>query len=144
MSDIRDPRKLYAQCVEQCADSLYRVAFRLTGSEAEARDLVQETFLQAWRSLDSLREVDRMRSWMFSILRNQHSKLVRKDYKLACSMISQVSGNQDNDLSLAELAVSSSLESDERLEREEERQQLQSAIDQVKDKLNTLPGLEAR
>jgi RNA polymerase sigma-70 factor (ECF subfamily) len=35
---------------------LYRYAYWLCGDSALAQDLVQETFLRAWRSLDALRE----------------------------------------------------------------------------------------
>lgn len=81
MSKQTDRRKLFEQCIESCAESMYRVAFRLTGDSALARDLVQETSLAAWKNLDSLRDPARIRGWMFSILRNQYSKLVRKEMK---------------------------------------------------------------
>lgn len=66
-------------CVEQCADSLFRVAYRLTGNETLAAELVQETYLNAWKSIDRLEDSDRMRAWMFAILRNQYTKLLRKE-----------------------------------------------------------------
>ncbi len=73
----------YEDCVELCADSLYRVAFRLTGNQTLANELVQETYLNAWKSLHSLSDPKKMRSWMFSILRNQYTKLIRKESKAA-------------------------------------------------------------
>lgn len=73
----------YEDCVELCADSLYRVAFRLTGNQTLANELVQETYLNAWKSLDSLSDPKKMRSWMFSILRNQYTKLIRKESRQA-------------------------------------------------------------
>jgi len=57
---------------------MYRVAWRLTGNSGTAEDLVQETFVQAWQKIDSLRDVTKMRSWMFAILRNQNLKAIRK------------------------------------------------------------------
>ena len=70
-------RATYEQCVDQCADSLYRVAFRLLGNPDQATELVQETYLQAWKSLDQLRNRDHMKGWMFRILRNQYTKQLR-------------------------------------------------------------------
>lgn len=72
---------LFEECVESCADSLYRVAFRLTSNRTLASELVQETYLNAWQNLGTLRHPERMRSWMFTILRNQYSKLIRKETK---------------------------------------------------------------
>jgi RNA polymerase sigma-70 factor (ECF subfamily) len=74
-------RRQFEECIDACADSLYRVAFRLTGNETLARELVQETYLNAWQGLESLTNRNRMRSWMFSILRNQYTKLLGREAK---------------------------------------------------------------
>lgn len=50
-------------------NDLYRAALRLTGRPAEAEDLVQETCLRAFRSLDQLRHPGAARAWVFAILR---------------------------------------------------------------------------
>ena len=67
--------------METCADSLFRVAFRMTGNRTLASELVQETYLNAWRNIGSLKDLEKMRGWMFSILRNQYSKLIRGENK---------------------------------------------------------------
>jgi RNA polymerase sigma-70 factor (ECF subfamily) len=69
----------FEECVECCADSLFRVAYRLTGNRTLASELVQETYLNAWKSIGTLNDSDRMRAWMFSILRNQFTKLLRDE-----------------------------------------------------------------
>lgn len=79
-------RQLYEACVSACADSMYRVAYRLTSHPTLARELVQETYLQAWKNLGKLKERSKLRSWMFSILRNQYTKLIRKESKAANSI----------------------------------------------------------
>lgn len=73
------PKREFEHAVELYADSLYRVAFRLTGKSDLASELVQETCLQAWQGLDSLRDRSRLRAWMFGILRFQYSKLLRRE-----------------------------------------------------------------
>lgn len=50
--------------------ALYRYAYRLTGSQSDADDLTQETFCSAQAKLAQLREPDRVKSWLFSILHN--------------------------------------------------------------------------
>jgi len=49
---------------------LYRAARRLTGTIPDAEDLVQETCLRAFRSLDQLRSADAAKAWVFTVLRS--------------------------------------------------------------------------
>jgi RNA polymerase sigma-70 factor (ECF subfamily) len=52
--------------------SLYHTARRLTASQAEAEDLVQETYLRAFRSYATFRAGTNLRAWLFRILTNAH------------------------------------------------------------------------
>lgn len=58
-------------------ESLYRYAYRLSGSAADAEDLTQETFGKALARMGQLRESDRAKAWLFRILRNQYLHRVR-------------------------------------------------------------------
>src|SRR5262245_59716491 len=51
-------------------DAVYRFAFRLAGSAADAEDLVQETYLRAYRSWDRYEPGTRAKNWLFTICRN--------------------------------------------------------------------------
>jgi len=51
-------------------DSLYRTARRLTRTPADAEDLVQETYLKAFRAADSFEPGTNLRAWLFTILHN--------------------------------------------------------------------------
>jgi RNA polymerase sigma-70 factor, ECF subfamily len=51
-------------------DALYRTALRLTGSRAEADDVVQDTFLRAFKSFDRFNPGTSCRAWLFTIMRN--------------------------------------------------------------------------
>jgi RNA polymerase sigma-70 factor (ECF subfamily) len=51
-------------------DSLYRTALRLTRSPADAEDLVQDTYLKAFRAADSFEPGTNLRAWLFTILHN--------------------------------------------------------------------------
>lgn len=52
-------------------DAVYRFALRLTGGRAsEAEDLVQETYLRAYRAWETFRPGTNARSWLFTIARN--------------------------------------------------------------------------
>src|SRR2546422_10019113 len=51
-------------------DSLYRTALRLTRVPADAEDLVQETYLKAFRAADQFEPGTNLRAWLFTILHN--------------------------------------------------------------------------
>jgi RNA polymerase sigma-70 factor (ECF subfamily) len=51
-------------------DGLYRTALRLTRVPADAEDLVQETYLKAFRAADSFEPGTNLRAWLFTILHN--------------------------------------------------------------------------
>src|SRR6188768_2719502 len=51
-------------------DSLYRTARRLTRTPADAEDLVQETYLKAFRAADRFKPGTNLRAWLFTILHN--------------------------------------------------------------------------
>ena len=53
---------------------LYRYAWWLCRDRTLAEDLVQETLLRAWRSLDSLREEAAARQWLITILRHEFAR----------------------------------------------------------------------
>src|SRR6266513_1748080 len=65
--------------VDEHYTALFRYAYRLTGSEADAEDLTQETFCKAQMNLGQLRQADRAKSWLFSILRNAYLHRVRTE-----------------------------------------------------------------
>ncbi|MGO3886670.1 MAG: RNA polymerase sigma factor [Mycetocola sp.] len=52
-------------------------AIRLTGSRADADDVVQAAFITAWRRLDSLQDPDRFKPWMRRIVSNRGIDLLR-------------------------------------------------------------------
>src|SRR3954467_2325966 len=51
-------------------DSLYRTALRLTRVPADAEDLVQDTYLKAFRARERFQPGTNLRAWLFTILHN--------------------------------------------------------------------------
>lgn len=58
--------------------ALYRYAFRLTGSTSDAEDLTQQTFLAALEHGASVRDEERVRGWLYTVLRHRFWKQRRR------------------------------------------------------------------
>lgn len=54
----------------QYAQSLYSTALRMTRNQSDAEDLVQETYLKAFRSFGSFETGTNLKAWLFRILTN--------------------------------------------------------------------------
>src|SRR5438309_2119482 len=63
---------LFNEMATQHLDALYRTALRLSGRPQDAEDLVQETYLRAWRSLHTYKPGTNPKAWLFRILHNAH------------------------------------------------------------------------
>ena len=59
-------------------DALYRTALRMTRSEAEAEDLVQETYIRAFRFKEQFEPGTNLKAWLFRILTNTFINLFRR------------------------------------------------------------------
>ena len=59
-----------AECVERHSPGVYRVALRLMGNEAEAEDVVQETFLSAFKAIDAFEGRSGLATWLYRIAHN--------------------------------------------------------------------------
>lgn len=64
-------KERFEELIAGQTESLYRTALTLTRSREDAEDLVQETLVRAWRSLDSFRPGENPRGWLTAILVNR-------------------------------------------------------------------------
>jgi len=63
-------------------DALFRTALRMTRNRENAEDLVQETFLRAYRSFDTFEKETNCRAWLFRILTNSYINRFRRAVKV--------------------------------------------------------------
>src|ERR1700748_3688238 len=63
--------------VEQHSRSLFRLAFRMTGNQQDAEDVVQESFLRAYKQLARFDERASFGTWLYRIAANCSLDLVR-------------------------------------------------------------------
>jgi RNA polymerase sigma-70 factor (ECF subfamily) len=76
--------------VEQHSRRIFQLAYRMTGNEADAEDVVQETFLRAYRQIDRYDSRARFSSWIHRIAANYAIDLLRRRRRWRSSGIDPV------------------------------------------------------
>jgi RNA polymerase sigma-70 factor, ECF subfamily len=74
----RGDRAAFDEVVRRTYAETYTLAYRLTGNEEDARDVVQDAYLRAYRSLRRFRGEARFTTWLYRITANCASTLLAK------------------------------------------------------------------
>lgn len=67
--------------VMQYAAQLYSAALRMTRNPADAEDVVQETFLKAYRAYDTFKAGTNLKAWLYRILTNTYINRYRRNQR---------------------------------------------------------------
>lgn len=67
-----------AVCIDRFAPSVYRLALRLTGDSADAEDVMQETFLNAFNAIDTFEGRSGLGTWLYRITYNNAMMRLRR------------------------------------------------------------------
>lgn len=71
-------RHAFDEVVRATSADTYALAFRLTGNEEDAKDVVQEAYLRAYRGLDGFRGESSFTTWLYRITANCASTAMAK------------------------------------------------------------------
>ena len=71
-------RAAFDELVRRTYVDTYTLAMRLTANEEDARDVVQESYLRAWKGIKSFRGDAQFSTWMYRITANAAATLVQK------------------------------------------------------------------
>lgn len=97
-------------------DSLYGTALRLTRRQADAEDLVQDTYLKAFRSAGQFQRGTNLKAWLFTILHNTFRNMRRHDGRnpvdLDSEYVEQAPAKAAGDFSPEELLTRATLDVD--------------------------------
>jgi RNA polymerase sigma-70 factor (ECF subfamily) len=74
-----EPQTDFAQAALSYIDSLYGTALRLTRRPADAEDLVQDTYLKAFRSAHQFEPGTNLKAWLYTILHNTFRNVRRHE-----------------------------------------------------------------
>jgi RNA polymerase sigma-70 factor (ECF subfamily) len=66
------------ELVDRHLQAIYTFCLRYTGSPEDAQDAAQETFVKAWKKLQSFDTKKPFRTWLFAIAKNSATDLMRK------------------------------------------------------------------
>ncbi len=71
---MADKQTKFEALVHALHGNLYRYAYWLTRDPNVAEDLVQETFLRAWKAIDTLQDDKAAKGWLITILRRENAR----------------------------------------------------------------------
>jgi len=104
MSEDTDRNGRFDRLVGVYSTDLYRYAMWVCGNDALAKDLVQETYLRAWKALDRLQDENAAKSWLITILRREYARTFERKVP------------RFTDVDAIEVPADSELEPEDRLE----------------------------
>ena len=73
----------FEKLVERYQGRLFRTAYMIVRNRHDSEDIVQETLVQAWRSLHLLRDPDAFRGWLMRICTNKATSIIRQHQRRA-------------------------------------------------------------
>ncbi|MFT6925963.1 MAG: RNA polymerase sigma-70 factor (ECF subfamily) [Psychromonas sp.] len=95
--DMNQKQKRYEALVNVYSPDLYRYAYWICRDPDISQDLVQETCLRAWKSLDSLLDDKAAKGWLFTILRRENARrFERKQFSLVDIAEYEVADDHDS------------------------------------------------
>lgn len=124
-----------AQCVEQYSPTLYRLALRLTGDATTAEDVVQETFLNAFKAIHTFEGRSSLGTWLYRIATNTALMHARRAQPMMLS-VDEVADDEDRPTPQALFDRCCLPERD--FEVAETRAELERAIQELPEKLRVV------
>ena len=99
-------REAFAQLVDQTSGHIYRTALQILGDDQDAEDVLQETYIKAFRSLPEFEGRSSLTTWLYRIAVNEALMLVRKRKPQAQSVSIDESGSSfDGDAEAEEMQI---------------------------------------
>ena len=74
-------KESFTQAILKIKNDLYKITKTKTTNEEDIQDIVQETMIEAYKHIDSLKEPIKFKSWIIKILINNCNKYYKKKYK---------------------------------------------------------------
>lgn len=86
-------QQAFSQCYEQVSPLVYSIIFRVCNCKTSAQDILQESFIQAFSSLNKLENSDRFVVWLKRIAFNKTISWIRKNNKHVVNCVEEDAHN---------------------------------------------------
>jgi RNA polymerase sigma-70 factor (ECF subfamily) len=111
-----EPERAFEQEALSYIDALYGTALRLTRRVADAEDLVQDTYLKAFRASSQFERGTNLKAWLFTILHNTFRNMRRHDGRdpidVNSEVVEQAAGNPAHELTPEQILTRATLDVD--------------------------------
>lgn len=103
VADTCSSSEQFQTLLEQSYKQAFNLAMRLTGNHADAQDLVQETYIRAYRFFHRYDRSLPFTNWLYRIMSNAHIDSVRRRGRIKTTSIEQPSLNGSTSIDVADL-----------------------------------------
>jgi RNA polymerase sigma-70 factor (ECF subfamily) len=126
----------YAQLVEEHAGRIYRLALRMMGNEADAEDVLQETFLSAFKSINTFQARSSLSTWLYRIASNVALMRLRRNEPVQVSVDEPL--ERDDGEMIPRQFFDFCCLPEEELVRDEVRQEMKRAVEELPPNLRSV------
>ena len=98
-------KEAYGELVVRHSHSLFRVAYRITGNEADAEDMVQEALLRGYRKLDGFESRANFGTWIYRIAVHCALDRVKHRHRNETARVSETNDPEQDQLQVADEAA---------------------------------------
>ena len=95
---IFDKKTWFSKRIIEIEDGMYRFAFSILKNDEDVQDAIQETILKAYKNLETLKNKNKFKSWIFTILKNTCFENLKK--RNECLEITEEIASNTNDIDL--------------------------------------------
>ena len=122
----------FEQLLDRYEDKIFRLAYRFVRNEAEAQEVLQDTFLSIWRKLDTFKGDSQFGSWLYRVAANTALMRLRAQRRHPEVSTEELPvGYLDNYGQLPPAGENWAKRPDDELQSDELRRHIQSAVDSL-------------
>ncbi len=131
--NLASPRHRFTALLSPHIDIMYRMAWRWTGSEADAEDIVQDVLIRLVDRVEEMEELDQLRPWLLKILYRRYVDHYRSRQRSPLKYQSEMpdTDSSDDDQSTGSLLLEKYPDHRDHIQSLQLEQTLQAALEQL-------------